>query len=52
MVMKRVGFHGNDLEALEKLNALSRRMTGDVARQVVYIGVGVSGLVTLLQQIL
>lgn len=33
-------------------NALSRRMTGDVARQVVYIGVGVSGLVTLLQQIL
>ena len=33
-------------------NALSRRMSGDVARQVVYIGVGVSGLVTLLQQIL
>ena len=25
MVMKRVGFHGNDLEAVEKLNALSRR---------------------------
>ena len=33
-------------------NALSRRMSGDMARQVVYIGVGVSGLVTLLQQIL
>ena len=33
-------------------NALSRRMSGDIARQVVYIGVGVSGLVTLLQQIL
>lgn len=33
-------------------NALSRRMSGDVARQVVYIGVGISGLVTLLQQIL
>ena len=33
-------------------SALSKRMRGDVARQVVYIGVGVSGLVTLLQQIL
>lgn len=33
-------------------SALSKRMCGDVARQVVYIGVGVSGLVTLLQQIL
>lgn len=33
-------------------NALSKRMSGDVARQVVYIGVGASGLVTLLQQIL
>ena len=33
-------------------NALSRRMSGHVARQVVYIGVGISGLVTLLQQIL
>ena len=33
-------------------SALSKRMSGDVARQVVYIGVGVSGLVTLLQQIL
>lgn len=32
-------------------NALSRRMSGDIARQVVYIGVGVSGLVTLVQQI-
>ena len=26
MVMKRVGFHGNDLESVEKLNALSRRI--------------------------
>ena len=33
-------------------NALSRRMNGDVARQVVYIGVGLSGLVTLLQQVI
>ena len=33
-------------------SALSKRMSGDVARQAVYIGVGVSGLVTLLQQIL
>ena len=33
-------------------SALSKRMNGDVARQGVYIGVGVSGLVTLLQQIL
>lgn len=33
-------------------SALIKRMSGDVARQVVYIGVGVSGLVTLLQQIL
>ena len=33
-------------------SALIKRMNGDVARQVVYIGVGVSGLVTLLQQIL
>ena len=32
--------------------ALSRRMSGDVARQVVYIGVGISGLVTLAQQVL
>ena len=31
---------------------LSRRMSGDVARQVVYIGVGLSGLVTLLQQVI
>ena len=31
---------------------LSRRMSGDVARQVVYIGVGVSGLVTLAQELL
>lgn len=33
-------------------DALSRRMSGDIARRVVYIGVGVSGMVTLLQQIL
>lgn len=33
-------------------NALSRRMSGDIARQAVYIGVGISGLVTLLQQLL
>lgn len=26
MLMKRIGFHGNDLEAMEKLNALSRRI--------------------------
>ena len=32
--------------------ALSRRMSGDVARQVVYIGVGISCLVTLAQQVL
>lgn len=25
-IMKRVGFHGNDMEALERLNALSRRI--------------------------
>ena len=31
---------------------LSRRMSGDVARRVVYIGVGVSGLVTLVQELL
>ena len=31
---------------------LSRRMSGDVTRQVVYIGVGVSGLVTLAQELL
>ena len=31
--------------------SLSKRMSGDTARQVVYVGVGVSGLVTLLQQI-
>lgn len=31
---------------------LSRRMSGDVARQVVYIGVGVSGLVTLVQELM
>ena len=26
MLMKRIDFHGNDLEAMEKLNALSRRI--------------------------
>ncbi len=26
MIMRRIGFHGNDLEKLEKLNALSRRI--------------------------
>lgn len=31
---------------------LSRRMSGDVARQVVYIGVGISGLVTTIQQLM
>ena len=31
---------------------LSRRMSGDVARQVVYIGVGISGLVTLIQELM
>lgn len=31
---------------------LSRKMSGDVARQVVYIGVGVSGLVTLVQELM
>ena len=29
MVMKRVGFHGNDLETMEKLNALSRRICAE-----------------------
>ena len=29
MVMKRVGFHGNNLEAVEKLNALSRRICAE-----------------------
>ena len=29
MVMKRVGFHGNDLGAVEKLNALSRRICAE-----------------------
>ena len=31
---------------------LSRRMSGDIARQVVYIGVGISGLVTLVQELM
>lgn len=29
MVMKRVGYHGNDLESVEKLNALSRRICAE-----------------------
>ena len=29
MVMKRVGFHGNDLESVEQLNALSRRICAE-----------------------
>lgn len=29
MVMKRVGFHGNNLESVEKLNALSRRICAE-----------------------
>ena len=29
MVMKRVGFHGNDLDAVERLNALSRRICAE-----------------------
>lgn len=29
MIMKRVGFHGNDLDAVERLNALSRRICAE-----------------------
>ncbi len=29
MLMKRIGFHGNDLEKVEKLNALSRRICAE-----------------------
>ncbi len=29
MIMKRVGFHGNDLESVERLNALSRRICAE-----------------------
>ena len=29
-IMKRVGYHGNDLERIEKLKALSRRMCAEV----------------------
>ncbi len=29
MVMKRVGFHGNDLDSVERLNALSRRICAE-----------------------
>ena len=29
MVLRRIGFHGNDLEQLEKLNALSRRICAE-----------------------
>ena len=28
--MERVGYHGNDLERIEKLNALSRRICAEV----------------------
>lgn len=31
-VLRRIGFHGNDLEKLEKLNALSRRHLRGKAR--------------------
>ena len=33
MVMKRVGFHGNDLDAVERLNALSRRICAETPRR-------------------
>ncbi len=29
MIMRRIGFHGNDLEKLERLNALSRRICAE-----------------------
>ena len=29
MIMRRIGFHGNDLEKMEKLNALSRRICAE-----------------------
>lgn len=29
-IMKRVGFHGNNLEAVEKINALSRRICAEI----------------------
>ncbi len=29
MIMRRVGFHGNDLDAVERLNALSRRICAE-----------------------
>ena len=29
MIMRRIGFHGNDLEKLEKLNAVSRRICAE-----------------------
>ena len=32
MVLRRIGFHGNDLEKLEKLNALSRRICAESPR--------------------
>ena len=40
MVMKRVGFHGNDLDAVERFNALSRRIcaeTPDVATAAAWL---------------
>ena len=29
-ILKRIGYHGNDLERIEKLNALSRRICAEV----------------------
>lgn len=37
MIMKRVGFHGNDLESVEKLNALSRRICGETPNPAVAV---------------
>lgn len=34
MIMRRIGFHGNDLEKLEKLNALSRRICAENQRWI------------------
>ncbi len=37
MLMRRVGFHGNDLESLEKLNALSRRICAETPNPAVAV---------------
>lgn len=37
MIMKRVGFHGNDLESLEKLNSLSRRICAETPNPAVAV---------------